>query len=47
MRSHSMLLEKQITRSTVVGCGASLLLSIHKNTLFGKWPAPLANRSAR
>jgi hypothetical protein len=26
---------------------ASLLLSIRKNTLFGKWPAPLANWSAR
>jgi hypothetical protein len=30
-----------------VGYGASLLLSIRKNTLFGKWPAPLANSSAR
>jgi len=31
----------------LVAYGASLLLSIHKNTLFGKWPAMLDNGSAR
>jgi hypothetical protein len=29
---------------TPVGYGASLLLSVHKITLFGKWPALLGNR---
>ena len=34
-------------RNRPVGYGASLMLSIRKITLFGKWPALLGDRSVR
>jgi len=42
-----MLQQSLANRYRPVGYGASLLLSIRENILFGKWPAPLANTSAR
>jgi hypothetical protein len=56
MRSHSTLLEIQIHRlrhcrtdapTVLLAVGPAYLLSMRKNTLFGGWPAPLANRLAR